>query len=123
VSFTIVTGAVAIFTDDPQMVGGHLPSAEELGDAMTKAIVDIIQAKTQGGLTVVYVSAKQPAPPLAKQWRVKVAAANVRAGPGTGYAVLKQHFQGDLVAERQTKDGWVEIEPDAWMSGIVLEAV
>ncbi len=61
-----------------------------------------------------------PAP--APRWRVRVSAANIRAGPGVTHADIGDLRWGDVLDEISTRDGWVQTA-HGWVSMTVLERV
>jgi uncharacterized protein YraI len=56
------------------------------------------------------------------RWRVKVAAANLRQGPGTQYLDIGDARLGEVLIGVGARDGWVQTER-GWISGGLVEVV
>jgi uncharacterized protein YgiM (DUF1202 family) len=59
--------------------------------------------------------------PEVKRWRVTVASANLRLGPGVTFGIITQVKQGEVLTQFGARSGWVSADR-GWINSTLLEA-
>lgn len=90
---------------------GKMPDLELLARQVSKLLAGL-----SCGWSVVYYPPTGTVPaPIAARWRVNVANANLREGPGTTFPIIGLARQGELLTEVSTQSGWIRTDR-GWIS-------
>lgn len=65
----------------------------------------------------------QPPPIPAQQVRVNTPQLNVRAGPGTTFAIVRKVRSGDVLTVEETRGDWIRIGAAEWVSAAYVARV